>query len=368
LETRNLPPGDSANLCRIPGLLPLPVMSRSPFIVHALSVFLLVSVASGQEQQFASLGDIKLQSGATLRDCRIGYRTYGTLNADKSNAILFPTWAGGTTEQLQDAIVKDKFADPERYFVITVDALSNGVSSSPSNSRPQPRMKFPRITIRDMVETQHELLAQVFGIHHLKAVMGISMGGMQTFQWIVAYPDFMDKAIPIVGSPRLAPYDLVLWQTQIDAIMNDPAWKKGNYKKNPARTAELQFGDLFLSSPEHFNQTATREQVIQAMAQAPVKNEGSDANNKIRQSQAMMALDVSQAFGGSMQRAAEAVKAKVLVVSSKNDLTVTPQPAIDFAHLLNAKLLVLDDDCGHSAPGCESKMLVPAIAAFLAQP
>ena len=285
-------------------LLPFPVMSRSRFVLHALCVFLLLSVASAQKQQFANLGDIKLQSGETLRDCRIGYRTYGTLNADKSNAILFPTWAGGTTEQLQDAIVKDKFADPDRYFVITVDALSNGVSSSPSNSSLQPRMKFPRITIRDMVETQHELLTRVFGIQHLKAVMGISMGGMQTFQWIVAYPDFMDKAIPIVGSPRLAPYDLVLWQTQIDTIMNDPAWKKGNYGKNPARTAEVQFGDLFLSSPEHFNQGTTREKVIQEMAQAPAKNEGSDANDKIRQSQAMMALDVSQPFGGSMQRAA----------------------------------------------------------------
>ncbi len=229
-------------------------------------------------------------------------------------------------------------------------------------------MKFPRITIRDMVETQHEMLTRVFGIRHLKAVMGISMGGMQSFQWVVAYPDFMDKAIPIVGSPRLAPYDLVLWQTQIDAIMNDAAWKGGNYEKNPARAAEVEFGDLFLTSPEKFNQGTTREKTLQMLAGASSTNQGLDANDKIRQSQAMMALDVSQTFGGSMQQAAAAVKAKVFVVSSKNDLTVTPGPAIDFAHLLNAKLLILDDDCGHQAPGCEAKTLVPAIAAFLAQP
>ena len=333
-----------------------------------ITVVSIVTSACAQQQQFANLGDIKLQSGETLRDCRIGYRTYGRLNPDKSNAILFTTWAGGTTEQLQDAIVKDRFADPTLYFVITVDALSNGISCSPSNNRLQPRMKFPRITIRDMVKTQHELLTRVLGIHHLKAVMGISMGGMQTFQWMVAYPDFMDKAIPIVGSPRLAPYDLVLWQTQIDAITNDPAWKRGDYDKNPARTAEVEFGDLFLTSPEQFNQSTTREKVMRDLAQAPAKGEGSDANDKIRQSQAMMALDVSQPFGGSMQSAAAAVKAKVFVVVSKNDLTVTPQPAIDFAHLLNSKLLVLDDNCGHLAPGCESATLVPAIAEFLAQP
>jgi homoserine O-acetyltransferase len=82
----------------------------------------------------------------------------------------------------------------------------------------------------------------------------------------------------------------------------------------------------------------------------------------------MMALDVSQPFDGSMERAAEAVKAKVFVIASKTDQTVTPGPAIDFAHLLNAKLLVLDDNCGHGAPGCEAKTIVPAIAAFLAQP
>jgi len=199
-------------------------------------------------------------------------------------------------------------------------------------------------------------------------VMGTSMGGMQTFQWMVAYPAFMDAAIPIVGSPRLAPYDLVLWQTQIDAIMNDPAWKGGNYDKNPARTAEVEFGDLFLTTPEHFNQSTTREKVMQDMAQAPTKNEGSDANNKIRQSQAMMALDVSAPFGGSMEKAAAAVKARVLVIVGKYDHTVTPQPAIDFARLLNAKLLVLDNDCGHLAPSCAMATVTPAVAAFLALP
>ena len=271
----------------------MPVMAKRCFILYAICLLALLSAASAQQQQFADLGDIKLQSGETLRDCRIGYRTYGKLNAAKSNAILFPTWAGGTTEELQDAIVKDKFADPALYFVITVDALSNGVSSSPSNSRAQPRMQFPRITIRDMVETQHELLTRVLGIHHLKAVMGISMGGMQTFQWIVAYRDFMDKAIPIVGSPRLAPYDLVLWQTQIDAIINDAAWKGGNYDKNPARAAEVEFGDLFLTSPENFNHSTTREKTLQMLAGASSTNQGL---GRQRQDSSIAGHDVARRF------------------------------------------------------------------------
>ena len=83
----------------------------------------------------------------------------------------------------------------------------------------------------------------------MKAVTGVSMGGMQTFQWMVSYPDFMDKAIPIVGSPQLAAYDLLHWQTQISAIMNDPGWMNGNYSKNPAREFEYEIGALILTTP-----------------------------------------------------------------------------------------------------------------------
>ena len=73
--------------------------------------------------------------------------------------------------------------DSTRYFVILVDAIGDGVSSSPSNSKAQPLMKFPDITIRDMVESEHRLATEVLHLTHLRAVMGLSMGGMQTFEW-----------------------------------------------------------------------------------------------------------------------------------------------------------------------------------------
>jgi homoserine O-acetyltransferase/O-succinyltransferase len=319
--------------------------------------------AFSQEQQFANLGDFKLESGEVLRDCRIGYRTFGQLNADRSNAILFPTWAGGTTEQLASSVGAGKLADSSKYFVILVDALSNGVSSSPSNSQQQPHMHFPKITFHDMVATQHELLTKFLHVDHLKAVMGISMGGMQTFQWMVQYPGFMDKAIPIVGSPRIAPYDLLHWTTQIDAIENDPGWHGGDYTKNPAREGEYEFGAILLSTPDHFNQTHTREQVLKEIAHAKDSTDGFDANNKIRQAEAIMALDVSAPFGGSMEKAAGQVKATVLVIVDKDDHTVTPGPAIEFAHLLGAKPLVLDDGCGHQY--CDYAAVGKAVAEFL---
>jgi len=198
--------------------------------------------AAGQEQQFGNLGDLKLVSGEVLHDCRIGYRTWGKLNADPSNAVLFPMWASGVTAQVAGSVGPGKLLDSSQDYIIAVDPLTNGVSSSPSNSAAQPRMKFPRITVRDMVNSEYRLLTGVLHIRHLKAVLGTSMGGMQTFQWMVTYPDFMDKAVPIVGSPQLAPYDLLLWQTQIDAITHDSGWRNGDYTEQPARRVRAEIG------------------------------------------------------------------------------------------------------------------------------
>jgi len=175
----------------------------------------------------------------------------------------------------------------------------------------------------------------------------------------------MDKAIPIVGSPQLAPYDLILWQAQVDAIMNDRGWNNGNYSQNPARAAEAEFGALVLTTPENYNKHMTRRQVFQELEKEK-KQTGFDANDKIRQAQAMIALDVTGPFAGSMERAAAAVKARVFVIVARLDHVVTPGPAIEFANLMRSQLLVLESDCGHMAPGCEFQKVNQAVADFLA--
>lgn len=332
-----------------------------------LLLFFLTSFSYAQEQHFVALGDFKLESGETIEDCRIGYRTFGKINANKSNAVLITTWAGGTTEQLKSSIGAGGLIDPTKYFVIAIDALGNGVSSSPSNSQSQPRMRFPRFTLRDAVNSQHEVLTKFLKINHLRAVMGVSMGGMQIFEWLVSYPNFADKAIPIVGSPQLAPYDLIHWQTQLDAIMNDADWKNGDYTKNPARSIEYGFGAILLTTPENFNRKWSREKVFQEIAKAKSETKGFDANDKIRQTQAMIALDITRNFSGSWERTANAVKAKVFVIVARFDHTVTPQPALNFAKLINAKTLILDGDCGHLAPSCENLKVNSAVADFLEQ-
>jgi homoserine O-acetyltransferase/O-succinyltransferase len=326
---------------------------------------LLIGTAAAQELHLASLGDFKLLNGELIRDCRVGYRTFGQVNGDRSNVVVFATWFRGTTKDLIDLIGPGKLVDSSKYYVIAVDALGDGVSSSPSNSQAQLHMNFPKIAIRDMVNSQHQLLTDVLHLQHIRAVMGISMGGMQSFQWMVSYPDFMDKVIPIVGSTKLAPYDVTLWTAENQAIMKDPAWNKGDYSANPEPADTAAIDALAIITPAKYNHDNTREQAMAKLEKEA--QSGFDANDHIRQAEAMMGLDVSDAFSGSMERAAAAVKAKVLVIVNDTDHMVTPGPALDFARLLHADVLELNNDCGHLLLDCESKRVADRIAVFLGQ-
>jgi homoserine O-acetyltransferase len=314
------------------------------------------------------LGDFRLESGAVIRDCRAGYRTFGKLNAQRSNAVLFPTWFTGTSQDLAGLIGPGKLVDPSQYFVVAVDALGDGVSSSPSNSTAQPRMKFPEFSIRDMVAAEHELATKVLGLSHLRAVMGISMGGMQTFEWMVSYPDFVDRAIPIVGSPRLGSYDLLLWQAELRAIEADANWKHGEYQVRPAAAMRTvaDIHALALQTPQLRDRETSPAKFPEYLG-ATERGEGFDTNDWYRQAQAMIGHDVSKPFGGDMQKAAGVVHARVLVVASLQDHMVTPWPALDFAKLLKARTLELNSDCGHLAVGCEKAKIAAAVARFLAE-
>jgi homoserine O-acetyltransferase len=117
--------------------------------------------------QRADLDRCRLERGAVIENCQIGYRTAGTLNGDRSNAILFPTWFSGTSGDLVGQLGPDGLVDTSRYYVVLVDALGNGVSSSPSTSRDHPDSTFPVFSVADMVETQHRLLTETLGLDSL---------------------------------------------------------------------------------------------------------------------------------------------------------------------------------------------------------
>jgi homoserine O-acetyltransferase len=339
----------------------------------ALAALLLFTfaaqLAAQSDLRYADLGNCPLTSGETILGCRLAYRTHGKLNDDKSNAILFPTWFSGNSEDLTQYIGPDKMLDSSKYFVVAVDAFGNGLSSSPSNSQAQPGATFPRFGIRDMVNSQHRLLTEVLGIEHLHAVIGISMGGMQTLQWMVSYPDFMDNAIPIVGSPRLGSYDLLLWNTELEAI--ESAYRAYSDPKQ-ARAAAMRMvaaiHELALSTPANVNAKVAPQDLPDYIAtKAAERIDRSDPYDWASQLRAMIDHDIAKEFGGSLEQAAAAVEADVLVIASEQDHMVSPGPVLDFAEHVSALVVVLAGDCGHIAVGCEIEEVQSEVRSFLSQ-
>lgn len=333
--------------------------------ISAIVVLLSGLAVADGEQQFANLGTCKVESGETIQDCRVGYRTWGKLNDDKSNVVVVLSWFTGNSEKVGEASIgPDKYVDPAKYFAIVIDALADGVGISPSNSKAQPRMKFPQITIADMVNVEHRLLTESFHLQHVHGVLGASMGGMQSFQWAVQYPTFMDVVIPIVGSTQLTPRDELLWRAEKYAILESKAWNDGNYAAGVKIPAVDDIHEMELTTPDRFNEETLPKDYAAKMQQ--VESDGFDPSDRIRQMEAMMSLDISRNFDHRMYTATQAVKAKMLIIVSNQDHMVNPAPALHFAEMLNDTPMQLDSDCGHLAPGCKADVVVPAVQKALA--
>jgi homoserine O-acetyltransferase len=317
--------------------------------------------------QYANLGDLKLENGSVIRDCKLGYRTLGTLNAAKSNAVLYPSWFTGKSGEIVAELGPGAYVDTAKYFVVAVDSLGNGVSCSPSNSTRQHGTDFPQFSVRDMVYSEYRLVTETLHLQHLHAVTGISMGGIQSFQWIVSYPDFMDLAIPIVGTPQMSSYDLLLWNTELKALESDSAYEHGKYKQTPPLSLVALIHNMNLSTPDFRANHTTREGFQQFFDEIVADGDRfMDANDYLRQLQAIIGHDI--AHGGSLYDAANKVRAKVLVVNASQDHMVNPLPPLGFAKLIHAQTLVLDSDCGHMSPGCEMDKMKPVVQQFLSQP
>jgi homoserine O-acetyltransferase len=347
-----------------------PARAPAPAVAPASAPALASAPASAPDpgQLFANLSTCALESGAHIDDCRIGYRTFGKLDASKSNAVLFPTWFTGTTKPLVD-VVPDKLVDTKRFFLVLVDALGDGVSTSPSNSATQPRLSFPRFTIKDMVESQRRLLTEVLGITHLRAVMGISMGGMQAIERGVDQPEMVDRILPIVGTPQLTSNDHIMWTTELHALQSDVAFANGNYAGRPQIRAVLDLHALALTTPAYRAEQTTRE-AFPAWLAAREAETTFDWNDWHRQLEAMLVHDVTKAHGGTIDAAAKRVMARALFVVADQDHMVSPIPARAFARAMgpSAQLVSLEGPCGHFAPTCEAAKLSAAVLPFLAAP
>jgi homoserine O-acetyltransferase len=195
---------------------------------------------------FAHLPDgLVLESGEKLGPITLAYETYGTLNAEKSNAILVVhalsgdahaagrSRADGEFGWWDSLIGSGKGIDTEKYFVISSNVLG-GCKGSTGPSTVNPRTgqpygtDFPIITVGDMVNAQRRLIDHL-GIERFLAVVGGSMGGMQVLQWMVAYPERIRSAIPIATTMKHTPQQIAFNEVGRQAVMADPNWKSGHY-------------------------------------------------------------------------------------------------------------------------------------------
>jgi len=321
-------------------------------------------------QQFANLGDLKLRNGRVIRNLRLGYRTVGNLNAEKSNAVLWLPWLGGQSQDLLQYVGPANVVDSTKYFAILVDPIGNGISTSPSNSKSQPRMQFPQFTIRDMVESERRLVTDVLHLSHLRALIGISMGGMQVFEWLAADPNFVDLAISLSGSPQSTSYDKLQWTAQIDALELDPNWQHGNGRGPMTAGFALysEINSMNITSPAYRVEKTPPDQFDSFLAQTRKTGMGDAAAacDAIRQRQAIISLDVPAEYGITMEEFAKRSKAKRLIFVSPEDHMVNPAPALRFAAAVGVPVIMLDSACGHTSFACLS--VGPLVAQFLADP
>jgi len=307
------------------------------------------------------MGVCQLESGAKIQDCRIAYTTVGTLNQDRSNAILFPTFYGGKASDLMKYLAPDLLVDTSKYFVIVVDSFGNGVSSSPSNSASQSGAAFPTITIRDMVRMQKRLLTEHFKLNRLHAVIGISMGAMQALEWAVREPDIAKKFVAIAGSPRLAPFDIVFWETTEKLLQTVIDCKC-------QRPMAILNGMRFLMQGADY-QAANAPYEMLAKIRTDIDKGNmleSIAYDRMLQMRAMVTHDVSKDYGGDLSIAAKRAGSKLMVLAGNKDSVVTPQPVLAFAKLGGAEALEFPT-CGHDIPRCSANLINPAVRDFLAR-
>ncbi len=327
--------------------------------ISFLLIILSWTVCTSAPLHRADIGDLRLDSGQTIQHCTIAYRVYGQADELKDNIVLFPTWFGGATQHIGSVIGPGKLVDTTRFQVIAVAALGNGESSSPSNYKGS----FPRITIRDMVRSQYILLTRVLHITHLLAVVGGSMGGMQTFQWLVDHPRFMDKAVPYVGSPKLTSNDLLLINLQHQIIQMG---LQHNCPEDSVSGLLSLITRLTAHSPSYNSRHISAED-IPAMLKAVnrPKQKLFTLQNYDIQLQAMLSQDISAGYNHNLQKAAEQIKAGVFIIVSKSDHIVDPMPALLFAEQIKARTYIIDDDCGHLAIGCHMAEVSTILNEFL---
>lgn len=346
--------------------------------------------------------ELILESGEQLGPVTIAYETYGTLNADKSNAILIThalsgdAHAAGFHKQEEkpgwwnELIGSGKAFDTEKYFIICSNVLggckgTTGPSSINPNTGKPYALTFPLITIKDMVNVQKKLI-DYLGINTLLAIAGGSMGGMQVLQWLISYPETIKSAIAIATTAKHSPQQIAFNEVGRQAIMSDPDWNNGFYHSRPplkglaiarmighitymSETSMLEKFGRKLKNDKNKSKFTTDFEVegyLQYKGDSFVKR--FDPNSYLYITKAIDYFDLSQ--GVPLYKSFKNIKSKILVIAFSSDWLYTTQQSREIVRAcklngIDVTYCEIQSSYGHDAFLLECKEEAHLIEHFL---
>lgn len=354
---------------------------------------------------FAEDEPFPLESGARLGPITVAYETYGTLNEERSNAVLVPHaltgdshcashFEGDEPGWWEGIVGPGKAIDTRRWFVICANVLggcqgSTGPASiNPRTGRPY-GMSFPVITVGDMVRVQRELLRHL-GIERVAAVIGGSMGGMQTLEWALLFPEMTGAIVPIAAPGRSSPQSIAYNEVGRQAIYMDPGWNRGDYYdgEGPRRGLALarmvgmityqsdasmwsKFGrELMNAGADQIYDLRTQFQVESYLHyQGEKLVERFDANSYIYLTRALDLFDVGRGRGGYRQALSQ-IRVPTLVIGISSDILYPTYQQREIAQILaeeGAPVEYREIECpyGHDGFLIEVQQMTEALQSFL---
>ena len=306
-----------------------------------------------------AIADFSLQCGATLPEATVVYKTYGELNSDRSNVILYPTSYGAQHTNIEWLIKPDSIFDSSQYFIIIPNMFGNGLSSSPSNDTScglaESGFYFTHL---DNIRAQKQLLESL-GIEKLALVYGWSMGAQQAYHWGTLYPDLVDRIAALCGTAKTTDHNKIFLQSLRTALTADPAWDGTKFEAVPNRGFKA-FARIYASwaaSQAYYRQGIYYQFGYDSLEDYLIK--GWEANYRKRDPHNLLAMidtwlhcDVSNnpTYRGDYQQAINSIAAKTLVMPSTTDLYFTPEDCQAEADLIpNAEYLPIPSIWGHRA-------------------
>jgi homoserine O-acetyltransferase/O-succinyltransferase len=305
--------------------------------------------------------DFRFHTGEVLPELRIHYTTIGEPSGEPV-LILHGTTQSGTG-MLSPAFAGELFGpgqplDAGKYYIILPDSIGHGKSAKPSDGL---RAKFPRYNYDDMVDAQYRLVTQGLRLHHLRLVLGNSMGGMHVWIWATKYPDFMDALVPMASQPtEMSSRNWMMRRLIIDSIRNDPDWNNGNYTAQPnsVRVASVFYGIATaggtLALQKIAPTRAAADKLLDGRLTAPFPLDANDV---------LYMWDASRDYNPSP--GLEGIQAAVLAINSADDERNPPETGImerELKRVKNARLFLIpssEDTAGH---------LTTSMARFWKQP